>query len=61
MVSVSHRAQDTVGELLRAGLVVGLRFWEADPHSSQPQLSHPCCWEGVQRESERRHWCLAGR
>lgn len=50
MVSVSHRAQDTVGELLRAGLGVGLRLWEADPHSSQPQLSHPCCREGAQRE-----------
>ena len=44
VVSVSHRAQDTVGELLKAGLGVGMRSWGA--------VSHSCCREGVQRGSK---------
>ena len=44
VVSVSHRAQDAAGELLRAGLGVGMSFWGPDSHS--------CCREGVQRGSK---------
>lgn len=43
---MSHMAQAPEGELLRAGPGARIRFWGADPHSSQPLLSHPYIRKG---------------